>query len=59
MEGFDGPNNNIARDRPTENPGGMQCELCDEIFIGDESHSMCGVCVAKVAARSASGARNR
>jgi hypothetical protein len=25
----------VNRDRPAKNPGGMQCERCDEIFIGE------------------------
>lgn len=36
----------INRDRPATNPGGMQCEACDEIFIGEEWHSYCAVCEA-------------
>jgi Zn finger protein HypA/HybF involved in hydrogenase expression len=32
------------RDRPATNPGGMQCENCDEIFIGEEWHSYCAIC---------------
>lgn len=39
----------INRDRPAKNPGGMQCERCDEIFIGEEWHTLCGVCVQVVA----------
>lgn len=39
------------RDRPANNPGGMQCERCDEIFIGEEWHSCCAVCLAKLQLR--------
>lgn len=35
----------INRDRAAENPGGMQCEKCDEIFIGEEWHLLCAICV--------------
>lgn len=34
-------------DRPTSNPGGMDCQHCGVIFVGDESHSLCAVCAAK------------
>lgn len=34
------------RDRPTANPGGMECEECGSIFVGDESHALCGICAA-------------
>ena len=37
----------INRDRPAKNPGGMQCERCDEIFIGEEWHAFCAICVQK------------
>lgn len=30
--------------RPSANPGGMECQTCGRIFIGDESHSECGLC---------------
>ena len=33
-------------DRPTKKPGGMQCQRCDSIFIGDETHTLCGICAA-------------
>ena len=39
----------IDRDRPAKNPGGMQCERCDEIFIGDEWHAFCGICIQQIA----------
>lgn len=32
-------------DRPASEPGGMQCEKCDVIFIGAEWHAFCGVCL--------------
>lgn len=31
-------------DRMTEEPGGMQCEECDVIFIGADYHRVCAVC---------------
>lgn len=31
-------------DRPTSEPGGMQCERCDVIFVGAEWHSFCAIC---------------
>lgn len=31
-------------DRATEDPGGMQCEECDVIFIGADYHRICAVC---------------
>lgn len=37
------------RNRPAKNPGGMQCERCDEIFIGEEWHQFCGLCIKIVA----------
>jgi hypothetical protein len=44
----------LQRDRSAINPGGMQCEDCDEIligiFIGEEWHSWCAICTAKRAA---------
>jgi len=39
----------INRDRPAKNPGGMQCEKCDEIFVGEEWHVLCGICIKEVA----------
>ena len=32
------------RDRPAKNPGGMQCEACDEIFVGEPWHRFCALC---------------
>lgn len=32
------------RNRPTTNPGGLECLTCGCIFIGDESHTECAVC---------------
>lgn len=26
-------------------PGGMECQCCGEIFIGDDHHDLCGGCV--------------
>jgi len=37
------------RDRSAKNPGGMQCERCEEIFIGEEWHSFCAICIQQVA----------
>lgn len=39
----------VNRDRPAKNPGGMQCNACDEIFIGEEWHEFCGLCIKEVA----------
>lgn len=27
----------------------MQCHRCDEIFIGEEFHMFCGVCIKQIA----------
>lgn len=35
----------ISRDRAAKNPGAMQCQKCDEIFIGEEWHLLCAICV--------------
>lgn len=42
-----------GRDRPARNPGGMVCEECSEVFIGEEWHSFCAICVQEVARRIA------
>lgn len=34
-------------DRPTNEPGGMECEECGVIFIGAEWHTICAVCYAR------------
>lgn len=34
-------------DRPTNEPGGCQCERCGVIFVGAEHHSLCAVCFEK------------
>lgn len=34
------------RDRPSSNPGGVECMGCGCIFVGDETHTLCGVCNA-------------
>ena len=31
-------------DRATQDPGGMECEECNVIFIGAEYHRICAVC---------------
>jgi len=33
-----------SRNRATPNPGGMQYQECDEIFIGDEGDALCAIC---------------
>jgi Zn finger protein HypA/HybF involved in hydrogenase expression len=38
------------RDRLARNPGGMVCEKCSEVFIGEEWHQFCALCVAEIAA---------
>jgi len=43
----------VNRDRPAANPGGMQCERCDEIFIGEEWHACCAICLEKLQQRQA------
>lgn len=47
------------RNRPSSNPGGMQCSKCDEIFVGDEMHQFCGLCIKEVAAGIAAAQRAR
>lgn len=42
-----------VRDRPARNPGGCECQRCMAIFIGEEWHQFCGVCVAEVASEIA------
>jgi hypothetical protein len=42
-------NEKQARDRPAKNPGGMECEQCGCIFIGESWHIFCAVCVKQVA----------
>jgi hypothetical protein len=42
-------NPRAKRDRAAKNPGGMQCERCDEIFIGEEWHTFCAICIKDVA----------
>jgi Zn finger protein HypA/HybF involved in hydrogenase expression len=34
----------LRRDRAATNPGGMQCENCDEIFVGEPWHMYCATC---------------
>lgn len=36
----------LKKDRPAKNPGGVECERCGCIFIGEEWHSLCGICFA-------------
>lgn len=37
----------IKRDRPAQEPGGVECQACGCIFIGEEWHSVCAVCLDK------------
>jgi hypothetical protein len=37
------------RDRPATNPGGMECQRCNNIFVGEEWHEFCGICIQEVA----------
>jgi hypothetical protein len=39
----------VSRDRPSEAPGGCECQHCGCVFIGEEWHQFCGVCVEIVA----------
>lgn len=52
LTGFD-PARNCRRcpdgDRPAREPGGMECGRCGCIFIGEEWHGFCAVCIAAVA----------
>ncbi len=50
-------NERPKRDRPARNPGGMVCEKCSEIFIGEEWHTLCAICVKQVADKIAAGQR--
>lgn len=45
------------RDRPARNPGGMVCEKCSEVFIGEPWHSLCAVCMDQMAAQIAADQR--
>lgn len=38
-----------TRDRPAQNPGGVECQRCGCTFIGEEWHQFCGACVRAVA----------
>ncbi len=31
-------------DRPATSPGGMDCQECGVIFVGEEWHHLCAVC---------------
>jgi len=31
-------------DRASEDPGGMECEECNVIFVGSDFHRLCAVC---------------
>lgn len=37
----------VKRDRPAQEPGGVECQTCGCIFIGEEWHSVCAVCLDK------------
>lgn len=39
-----------ARDRPAHNPGGVECAKCECVFVGEEWHTLCRVCIEEVAA---------
>lgn len=41
------------RNRATNYPGGCECMRCGCIFIGDESHDICGICESAIAALAA------
>lgn len=41
-------NERAKRDRPARNPGGMVCEKCSEVFIGEETHALCAICAQDV-----------
>ena len=34
-----------TRDRAARNPGGMECDSCGCIFIGEEWHHLCAACL--------------
>jgi len=36
------------RNRPAQNPGGCNCERCGCVFIGEEWHTFCAVCIEEV-----------
>lgn len=43
-----------TRNRPSHNPGGMECATCGCIFVGEESHADCAIChTAKAEAKAA------
>jgi hypothetical protein len=35
-----------SANRPTDEPGGIECMKCGRIFIGGPEHDVCGVCAA-------------
>lgn len=37
-----------SRDRPAANPGGVDCQQCGCIFVGEEYHRFCAVCIEAV-----------
>jgi Zn finger protein HypA/HybF involved in hydrogenase expression len=39
----------VKRDRPTKDPGGILCDRCQHVFIGEPWHMLCAVCVAEEA----------
>lgn len=39
----------ITRDRPAQEPGGLECSRCGCIFIGEPWHKFCAVCAHEVA----------
>jgi len=38
----------MSANRPANNPGGMECQKCQCIFIGEEWHAYCGDCQQEV-----------
>jgi hypothetical protein len=34
-----------TKNRPAKNPGGCECRTCGAIFIGEEWHTECAVCL--------------
>lgn len=43
----------IGGDRPSADPGGCDCQLCGELFVGDVMHTTCEGCEASEAFRRA------
>jgi hypothetical protein len=43
------------RDRPARNPGGIECQRCKCIFVGEKWHTLCRVCMATEMAKARAG----